>query len=173
VAFVNEEPPFFMTGRQGSMVYASAARSRGDDICLMVSLEMLGFYSDARGSQRYPPLFRWFYPDCGNFLGLVSNFRSRNVMLCLAKAYREQSSFPLEHVATFRWIPGIAWSDHRSFWRQGYPAVMATDTAFYRYRHYHRQSDTPDKLTYGAFAQATEGLYRALRALASAGDVSG
>jgi hypothetical protein len=167
VAFVNEEPPFFLTGKQGSMVYARAARSRGDDVRLMVSLEMLGFYSDAPGSQRYPPLFRWFYPDCGNFLGLVSNFRSRGVMLRLAKAYRAHSRFPLEHVATFRWIPGIAWSDHRSFWRQGYPAVMATDTAFYRYRHYHRPSDTSDKLTYGRFAKATEGLLHAFRALAA------
>jgi hypothetical protein len=167
VAFVNEEPPFFMTGKQGSMVYARAARARGDDIRLMVALEMLGFYSGAPGSQRYPPLFRSFYPDCGNFLGLVSNFRSRGVMLRLARAYRAHSRFPLEHVATFRWIPGIAWSDHRSFWRQGYPAVMATDTAFYRYRHYHRSSDTPDKLTYGPFAEATEGLLHAFRALAA------
>jgi hypothetical protein len=167
VAFVNEEPPFFLTGKQGSMVYARAARSRSDDIRLMVSLEMLGFYSDAPGSQRYPPLFRWFYPSCGNFLGLVSNFGSRRVMLHLAEAYHAHSSFPLEHVATFRWIPGIAWSDHRSFWRRGYLAVMATDTAFYRYRHYHRQSDTPDKLTYAPFAQATEGLLHAFRTLAS------
>ena len=68
VAFVNEEPPFFLTGKQGSMVYARAARAGGDDIRLMVSLEMLGFYSDAPGSQRYPPLFRHFYPDRGNFL---------------------------------------------------------------------------------------------------------
>jgi Peptidase family M28 len=167
VAFVNEEPPFFLTGKQGSMVYARAARSRGDDICLMVSLEMLGFFSNTPGSQRYPPLFRWFYPDCGNFLGLVSNFASRRVMLRLVRAYREHSRFPLEHVATFRWIPGIAWSDHRSFWRQGYPAVMATDTAFYRYRHYHRGSDTPDRLTYGPFAEATEGLLHSFRALAA------
>ena len=166
VAFVNEEPPFFLTGKQGSMVYARAARAGGDDIRLMVSLEMLGFYSDAPGSQRYPPLFRWFYPDRGNYLGLVSDFRSRGVMLRLASAYRAHSRFPLEHVAAFRWIPGIAWSDHRSFWRRGYPAVMATDTAFYRYRHYHRQSDTPDKLTYGPFAEATEGLLHAFRALA-------
>jgi hypothetical protein len=173
VAFVNEEPPFFLTGKQGSMVYARAARSRGDDIRLMVSLEMLGFYSDAPGTQRYPPLFRSFYPDSGNFLGLVSNFGSRRVMLRLARAYRAHSRFPLEHVATFRWIPGIAWSDHRSFWRQGYPAVMATDTAFYRYRHYHRSSDTPDRLTYGPFAEATEGLLHAFRALAADDAVRG
>ncbi|HEX5078343.1 MAG TPA: M28 family peptidase, partial [Geminicoccaceae bacterium] len=146
VAFVNEEPPFFMTARQGSAVYAKAARGRGDDIRLMVSLETLGYYSDAPGSQRYPPLFRFFYPDRGDFLGLVSDLRSRRVMLQVAKVFRERSDFPLQHTAALRWIPGIAWSDHLPFWRRGYRALMATDTAFYRYRYYHTAQDTPDKL---------------------------
>ena len=167
VAFANEEPPFFMTRQQGSIVYARAARQRGDDIRLMASLETMGYFSDAAGSQRYPPLFRHFYPDRGNFLGLVSDFRSRPAMLRLAAAFRAASDFPLEHTATFRWIPGVAWSDHRSFWRAGYPAVMITDTAFYRYRYYHTAADTPDKLTYDAFARATEGLYGAFAALAT------
>jgi Peptidase family M28 len=136
VAFVNEEPPFFTTGQQGSMVYARAARQRGDDIRLMVSLETMGYFSDASDSQSYPPLFRHFYPDRGNFLGLVSDLRSRRAMLRLARAFRATSDFPLEHAATFRWVPGVAWSDHRSFWREGYPALMVTDTAFYRYRFY-------------------------------------
>jgi hypothetical protein len=167
VAFANEEPPFFMTRQQGSIVYARAARQRGDDIRLMASLETMGYFSDAAGSQRYPPLFRHFYPDRGNFLGLVSDFRSRPAMLRLAAAFRAASEFPLEHTATFRWIPGVAWSDHRSFWRAGYPAVMITDTAFYRYRYYHTAADTPDKLTYDAFARATEGLYGAFAVLAT------
>jgi Zn-dependent M28 family amino/carboxypeptidase len=167
VAFANEEPPFFMTHQQGSVVYARAARQRGDDIRLMASLETIGYFSDAPGSQRYPPLFRYFYPDRGNFLGLVSNFRSRPAMLRLAAAFRAASNFPLEHTATFHWIPGVAWSDHRSFWRAGYPALMITDTAFYRYPYYHTALDTPDKLTYDAFARATKGLYGAFAALAA------
>jgi Peptidase family M28 len=167
VAFVNEEPPFFMTRKQGSMVYARAARQRGDDIRLMASLETMGYFSDAPGSQRYPPLFRYFHPDRGNFLGLVSDLRSRRAMLRLAAAFRAASDFPLEHTTAFRWIPGVAWSDHRSFWRAGYPAVMITDTAFYRYRYYHTVQDTPDKLTYDRFARATEGLYGAFAALAT------
>ena len=120
VAFVNEEPPSFFTAQQGSAVYAKAARERGDDIRLMVSLETLGCYFDEPGSQRYPPLFRYFFPDRGNFLGLVSDFRSGRVMRRMARTFRRHSDFPLEHVAAFRWIPGIAWSDHLSFWRQGY-----------------------------------------------------
>jgi Zn-dependent M28 family amino/carboxypeptidase len=169
VAFVNEEPPFFMTRRQGSAVYAKAARARGDDIRLMVSLETMGYYSDAPKSQRYPPLFRFFYPDRGNFLGLVSDLRSRRVIRQVAKVFRDRSDFPLQHTASLRWIPGIAWSDHLPFWRQGYPALMATDTAFYRYRYYHTLQDTADKLAYAAFGRATEALGNCFAALADGG----
>ncbi len=87
----------------------------------------------------------------------------------VAKAFRDGSDFPLQHTATLRWIPGIAWSDHLPFWRQGYRALMATDTAFYRYRYYHTAQDTPDKLAYLAFAQATEALGRCFAALAEQG----
>ena len=132
-AFVNEEPPFFRTARQGSMVYAQALRRRGEDIRLMVSLETIGCYSDKLGSQIYPPLFNLFYPDRGNFLGMVSDLRSRAALRRLATAFRAHSVFPLQTVSTFRFIPGVSWSDHRSFWRQGYRAVMVTDTAPYRY----------------------------------------
>jgi Zn-dependent M28 family amino/carboxypeptidase len=169
VAFVNEEPPFFMTRRQGSAVYAKAARRRGDDIRLMVSLETLGYYSNAPGSQRYPPLFRFLYPDRGDFLGLVSDLRSRGVMRRVARVFRDRTDFPLQHTATLRWVPGVAWSDHLPFWRQGYRALMVTDTAFYRYRHYHTAQDTPDKLAYPAFGRATEALGTCFAALAEQG----
>ena len=169
VAFVNEEPPFFRTGKQGSMVYAKAARARGDDIRLMVALETIGFYSDRPGSQHYPPPFGLFYPDAGNFLGLVADFGSRQVMRRFARLFRANAEFPLEHVATFRSVPGITWSDHRSFWHYGYRAFMVTDTAPFRYLHYHGHGDTPDKLTYPEFTRATEGLWRAFHALATEG----
>ena len=169
VAFVNEEPPFFLTHQQGGMVYAKSARRRGDDIRLMASLETIGCYSNEPGSQSYPPLFRFFYPDRGNFIGIVSDFRSRAAMRRLAGAFRAKSDFPLQTVSTFRFIPGVSWSDHRSFWRQGYPAVMVTDTAFYRYRHYHAPTDTPDKLAYPEFAQVTLGLFEAFAVLARVG----
>ena len=170
VAFVNEEPPFFFWKEMGSMVYARAARQRGDDIRLMLALETIGYYRDEPGSQRYPPLFKWFYPDRGNFIAFVSNFRSRSPMLRTVAAFRARSDFPVEHTATFEWVPGVNWSDHLSFWRQGYPALMVTDTALYRYPHYHSPSDTPDKLDYPRLARLTEGLYRALAALAMEDD---
>jgi hypothetical protein len=169
VAFVNEEPPFFRSMQQGSMVYAAAVRRREDDIRLMASLETIGWYSDEPGSQSYPPLFGLLYPASANFLGIVSDFRSRPAMQQLATAFRAHSEFPLETVATFRFIPGVSWSDHRSFWRQDYRAVMITDTAFYRYRHYHANTDTPDKLNYPALAEVTHGLTSAFAALALEG----
>jgi Zn-dependent M28 family amino/carboxypeptidase len=169
VAFVNEEPPFFFFGQMGSIQYARAARRRGDDIRIMISLETIGFYSDAPGSQSYPPLFRYFFPDRANFIGFVSNFRSRKVLRRLAQAYQAAAPFPMEHVATFAAIPGVAWSDHLSFWRQRYRAVMITDTAFYRYPWYHTREDTPEKLNYAEFARMTNGLFKALTALAEGG----
>jgi Zn-dependent M28 family amino/carboxypeptidase len=166
VAFVNEESPFFHWGEMGSEIYAKAARARGDGIRLMISLEMLGYYSNERDSQRYPPLFGFFYPDRANFIGFVSNFNSRRQLQELVAAFRSRSEFPVQSLATFEFVPGVAWSDHRSFWREGYPAVMVTDTAFYRYRHYHSQTDTPEKLNYTAMAQVVMGLEAALAVLA-------
>ena len=166
VAFTNEEPPFFFWGRMGSQVYAEAAKARGDDIRLMISLEMLGYYSEEAGSQHYPPLLGFFYPDRANFVAMVSNRASRKELRRLVRAFRAHSDFPVESLAAFEFIPGVAWSDHLSFWRQGYPALMITDTAFYRYAGYHRATDTPDRLDYDRMARLVEGLFLALKAIA-------
>jgi len=111
VAFVNEEPPYFPYGKVGRKQYPHAARQRGDDIRLMIALETIGSYSDAPGSHSCLPPFRYFLPDRANFIGFVSNFRSRRVMRQLARAYRGVSDFPMEYVATFAAVPGVAWSD--------------------------------------------------------------
>ena len=166
VAFVNEEPPFYYRGQMGSQVYARAARARRDDIRFMVSLETIGYFSQRAGSQRYPPMFKHFYPDKGNFIAFVSNFRSRRVMRRFAATFGRHSQFPAESVATFSWIPGVGWSDHQSFWRNGYRAFMVTDTAFYRYRHYHLSTDTADKVNCDALAAVVEGLSRTVVSLA-------
>ncbi len=167
VAFVNEEPPLYFTRDMGSHVYARAARARGDDIRLMISLETIGYYSDTAGSQHYPPFFRLFFPGRGNFVAFVSNLRSRRLLRRTVAAFRARSDFPAEHLATSGLVPGVAWSDHRSFWREGYPALMVTDTAFYRYPHYHSPDDTPDKLDYGALARVAQGLANAVEVLAA------
>jgi Zn-dependent M28 family amino/carboxypeptidase len=150
----------------GSRVYARAARARGDDIRVMLSLEMLGCYSDAAGSQGYPPPLGFFYPDAGHFIAFVSNLRSRRALADLVRAFKAGSDFPAEKLASPAFVPGVSWSDQLSFWREGYPAVMVTDTAFYRYRHYHQPTDTPDRLDYARMARVVDGLARAVRTLA-------
>ncbi|OGI54550.1 MAG: aminopeptidase [Candidatus Muproteobacteria bacterium RIFCSPHIGHO2_12_FULL_60_33] len=166
VAFVNEEPPFFRTSDMGSRQYARAARAKNEDIRAMLALETIGYYDDAPGSQRYPPFFSLFFPDRGNFIGMVSNFGSRALLKRAVAAFRAASDFPIEHVATFGWVPGVDWSDHASFWSEGYPAIMITDTALYRYPYYHSARDTPDKVDYARLARATAALAAVVEALA-------
>lgn len=166
VAFVNEEPPFFKTEAMGSRRYVKMARARGDVIRAMLCLETIGYYRDEPNSQRYPPPLGLFYPDTGNFIGFVSNLRSRALLGQVVAAFRAASDFPVERVATFGWIPGVDWSDHWSFWREGIPAVMITDTAPYRYPYYHTAEDKPDKVDYERLAQVVRGLTAVVRALA-------
>ncbi len=166
VAFVNEEPPFFRTPQMGSHVYAHMACARGDDIRAMVSLETIGYYSEAPGSQQFPfPsfLFDLAFPDRGNFVIFASNWSSRALMRRGVALFRAQSDFPVESIATFELVPGMDWSDHVSFWRAGYPAFMVTDTALYRYPYYHTPQDTPDKVNYEALARVTQGLAAVFR----------
>ncbi len=162
VAFVNEEAPFFAGRYMGSLIYAKAAKQRGDRIRFMVSLEMLGCYYDTPNSQRYPVLLKYAYPDRGNFIAFISNRRSRASLLRLVRAFRRHSEFPIEYLAAPFFVPGVALSDHFSFWRQGYSAIMVTDTAFYRNPWYHTAGDRPDRLHYESFAAVVQGLYSAL-----------
>jgi hypothetical protein len=168
VAFVNEEPPFFGTEAMGSRHHARRARARGDRIVAMLSLETLGYYSDAPSSQRYPFPLGAFYPSTGNFLGVVGNLASRSLVRDTLRHLMEATDFPVEGAATFAWIPGIDWSDHGSFWKEGYRAVMLTDTAPYRYPQYHSPDDRPERVNAVAFARAAHGIIETVRRLASA-----
>jgi hypothetical protein len=168
VAFVNEEPPYFLTQQMGSRVHARQARRRGDAIVAMLSLETLGYYSSDRGSQRYPFPFGAFYPGTGNFLAVVGNLRSRGLVVDFLRHFMGGSDFPVEGVATFEWIPGINWSDHWSFWKEGYPALMLTDTAPFRYPEYHSARDLPERINGRAFSRAASGIIHAVRRLAGA-----
>lgn len=167
VAFVNEEAPFFFLSEMGSMVYAKAARARGDRIRLMLSLEMLGYYRDEPGTQTYPPLLRHLHPDRGNFLAFVANLGSRRSLHGLVEGFRAGSDLPVESRALPWWVPGVALSDQSSFWRQGYRGVMVTDTAYLRNPNYHTARDTPDTLDYARLAEATKGIAAALLTLAA------
>lgn len=168
VAFVNEELPYFQTEAMGSRRYAQRAAARGEKVLGMLSLETLGFYSDAPGSQRYPFPFGFFYPDRGNFLAFVSDLRSRAWLRRTLTAFRHHAALPAEGAAAPRSVPGVAWSDHWAFWQAGYPALMVTDTALYRYPYYHTAEDTPGKINALRLAQAVRGLAGAITQLARA-----
>ena len=157
IAFVNEEPPFFKTKEMGSYVYAKEARERKEKIKAVIILEMIGYYTDKRFSQKYPPFFGPFYPNKGNFIGVVGNFKSKWLVRQVSSSFKKQSSFPIKSMTTFAFIPGVDFSDHWSFWKENYDAVMITDTAFYRNSNYHKNSDTYDTLNYHNIAEVVEG----------------
>jgi Zn-dependent M28 family amino/carboxypeptidase len=167
IAFVNEEPPFFFTPRMGSRVYAREAKKKGENILAMISLEMIGYYSKQRKSQSYPPLFGFFYPDTADFIGVVGNLASRDLVKKIKEEFKRNSKFNIESIATFTFVPGVDFSDHSSFWHEGYKACMITDTAFYRYGHYHSSTDTFEKLDYQSMAQVVDGLSYVLEVLAT------
>ena len=167
VAFVNEEPPFFQTQNMGSLAYAHAARARRDRIVGMLSLETIGYYSDAPRSQQYPIPMPRAYPTTGNFIGFVSNFRSAMLLLKVRRAFKSRSRFPMQAAALPSAVPGVGWSDHWSFWEAGYPALMVTDTAPFRYPWYHTAEDTPDKICFEPFAQVVDGLEHVTAVLAN------
>jgi Zn-dependent M28 family amino/carboxypeptidase len=167
VAFANEEAPFFYGDEMGSKRYAARAQVQDERIVAMLSLETLGYYTDGPGTQKYPFPFSWFYPDTGNFVGFVGNLSSRPLVRQAIGAFRASTAFPSEGVAAPSGIEGIHWSDHWAFWQAGYPAIMVTDTAPFRYPHYHTALDTPGQLVYPGLARVTGGLAEVVTVLAS------
>ena len=167
VLFVNEEPPFFQTRDMGSLHYARRCRERDEQIVAMFSLETMGCFSDAEGSQHYPFPFSFFYPSRGNFIAFVGNLSSQGLVRQAVGSFRRHASIPSEGAAVPGGITGVGWSDHWAFWQQGYPGVMVTDTAPFRYEHYHTPLDTPDRVHYGHLARVVGGLEKVIVDLAS------
>src|SRR5437762_5631636 len=166
VAFVNEEPPYFLTGEMGSLVYARRCKERGDKISAMISLETIGYFSDAPNSQTYPsPGLGMFYPKVGNFIGFVSNVNSRALLRRVITLCRESATIPAEVTSLPALISRVIVSASWSFWRCGYPGIMITDTAPFRYPHYHSASDTPDKLNYDRFTLVVSGMEKVIEDL--------
>ncbi len=166
VAFVNEEPGYFQSEQMGSWVYANRCRARGENVVGMFSLETLGYYSDAEGSQQYPPGVAGLYPSTGNFLAFVGNIATGDLVRRAIGVFRENCDFPSEGGAFPESLPGVGWSDHWSFWRAGYPALMVTDTAPFRYPHYHLATDTPDRIDYARLARVVRGIREVVSDLA-------
>lgn len=159
VAFANEEPPYFNTREgMGSVEYVRRFGDAASSIRAMLSIETVGMYRDEPGSQKYPPPVGALYPDCGNFIGFVSDLGGRNLVRRAIDSFRASATLPSEGAVFPSSIPGISWSDHRSFSEAGIPAAMVTDTAPFRDPHYHLSTDTPERLDYDRMARLVVGL---------------
>jgi Peptidase family M28 len=163
--FVNEEPPYFRTEAMGSLQYARALAKRNERVVAMYSLETIGFYSSEPGSQVYPAPFGLVFPDRGDFVAFVGMLGSRALVRNTVRSFRSHTAFPTIGGVAPGFVPGIGWSDHWAFAEHGFQAVMVTDTAPFRYPHYHRPSDTPDKVDAEKVARVAKGMERVIRDL--------
>lgn len=168
VAFANEEVSHDAGHTMGSYAYAQRSRLRGEKIVGMLSLEMLGYYSDQKGSQRYPFPFNLFYPSTGNFLAFVGDWESRRWVTDVIRSFRKHARFPSEGGAVPTRFRDISRSDHWSFWQFGYPGLMVTDTSNFRFTLYHTRQDTLDKVDCDKLARVVSGLAQTVVDLANA-----
>lgn len=113
-------------------------------------LECVGYASHEAGSQRTPPGVPIPVPTVGNFLGIVGNEASRNLVAAIERGARRVSpqlpTVALSVPSRGETLPDVRRSDHAAFWDEGYSAVMLTDTANFRNPHYHQPTDTIDTL---------------------------
>ncbi len=162
VSFACEEPPYCYTSDMGSRVYARECREEGEKIVGMLCLEMVGFYATERGSQKVPRsiprVFHPLFPQRGDFLAAVANLRSWRLLRKFRRGFKRAVKFPLFSIALPERIQEIRRSDNSSFWDQGYPALMLTDTSFLRNANYHMASDTPETLDYERMAKVMVGV---------------
>lgn len=165
VLFVNEEPPYDRTPFMGSVRYANMLKEHKVRVAGMMSLETLGCFSDEPGSQKYPAPFGLIFPSKANFIAFVALTGARSFLHDVVASFRKHTDFPTIGGTAPDLVDGIGWSDHWSFSQAGYPAIMVTDTALFRYRHYHKATDTPDKVDFKKLARITLGLEPTVRDL--------
>jgi Zn-dependent M28 family amino/carboxypeptidase len=163
VAYTLEEgqfPRHLIARHYGSYIHARSLAQAGISVRAMIGLEMIGYFSDRLHSQKYPLFFmRWFYPDKGNFIAVVGKWGQGSLVQKVKKSLAALSQVPVESLTAMSFVPGVSFSDHQSYWKFNYPAVMITDSAFYRNRNYHKPGDTPDTLDYDRMAEVVKGLY--------------
>lgn len=163
VAYTLEEPPYFLTEAMGSAHHAKALKAAGVKVRMMLSLEMIGYFSDMPGSQLYPsPVLRAAYPSAGNFISIVGSMTQGFQVRRVKAAMRAATPLPVFSINAPTLIPGVDFSDHLNYWNAGYPALMITDTAFYRNTAYHTANDTPERLNYPKMAMVVQGVYAAI-----------
>lgn len=164
VAYTLEEPPSFGSAHMGSRLHADALATQGTHPRLMIALEMIGYFDDRPGSQRYPVgLLHWLYPDRGNFIAVVGHLGGFRETRLVKSAMVSASTLRVRSINAPASLPGVDFSDHASYWRHGMPAVMVTDTAFYRNPNYHRPGDRAATLDYARMAQVVRGVYAVVK----------
>jgi hypothetical protein len=166
VAFANEEPPYFQSDQMGSYLYAKRCHDRGEKVVTMFSLESLGFYRDAPGSQQYPAMLEYVFPSTANFIAFAGNLGSGALVRKCIGVFRAHATIPSEGASLPEIVPGIGWSDQWAFWRFGYRAVMVCDTAPYRNPHYHTDHDLAETLDYDRLTRVVDGLRWVVAAVA-------
>ncbi|TAL33029.1 MAG: M28 family peptidase [Spirochaetes bacterium] len=167
VAYGSEEPPFFGTREMGSAGHARYMAKQFRRVRAMIALEMIGFFSDARRSQRYPQRgMEQAYPDTGNFIAIVGRTEETSLLARVKKAMTGVSALPVQSIAAPASVTGVNFSDHRNYWEVGFPAIMVTDTAFYRNPSYHTAGDTIDTLDFARMAEVVKGVHAAVMDLA-------
>ncbi len=163
VAYVLEEPPAFGTEKMGSFIHAKRLKDQGVKVKVAIVLDMIGFYSEEPNSQSYPiPLMKLYYPAKANYISVVSDFSNILRVREAKNSLKQTSNLPVYSINAPAFIPGIDFSDHRNYWKFGYPALMITDTAFYRSSNYHTKNDTPDTLDYEKISKVIEGVLQML-----------
>jgi hypothetical protein len=164
VAYTLEEPPHFATPSMGSYIHAEHLRTSGVPVRVMISLEMIGYFSDAEGSQAFPtPLLGALYPTTGNYITVTGNIGSAWLVRRIKAAMTRASDLPVHSLNGPAHAFGVDLSDQRNYWEFGYPAVMISDTAFHRNPNYHTAGDTADKLDYVRMAKVVWGVHAALK----------
>ena len=162
VAYALEEMPVFGTGLMGSAVHARNLKASGRPVRAMLCLEMIGCFTEEPGSQSFPfPLLRLFYPGRGDFIAVVGNLGGTRLVRWVKRSMRAGGDLPVYSINAPALVPGVDLSDHASYWREGFPAIMITDTAFYRNDRYHTEQDTPGTLDYARMAKVVDGVLRA------------
>jgi Zn-dependent M28 family amino/carboxypeptidase len=163
VAYAPEEPPYFGSEQMGSFHHAAGLRAEGAEVRLAVILEMIGYFDPDTGTQAYPMGFmRHLYSERADFIAIVGDLTQVGAVRAVKRSFRRGTDLRTFSINAPRWIPGIDLSDHSSYWLHGYPAVMVTDTAFYRNVAYHTRFDTWDRLDYLRMAEVVKGVHRAV-----------
>ncbi|MEW6732892.1 MAG: M28 family peptidase [Acidobacteriota bacterium] len=167
VAYSLEEPKYFGTEHMGSAIHAALLKRQGVSLRAMLSLEMIGYFSDAPDSQHFPSsLLKSFYPSQGNFITVVGKLGQGSLVRRVKRAMRAATPLPVYSINAPQSLPGIDFSDHLNYWNEGYQAVMISDTAFYRNHRYHTAEDTANTLDYQRMAMVVQGVYVAVQMLA-------